>query len=269
MVDAYSPNFSLDGLGLDLSAVGRYDLCPRSGARRRAPSLSPPLAQKRVPRVFSPLRLGITTPLALRARRAPPLTRAPSTSSTRRSPLIGGLDSLIHNDHWRCVAPPRPRPSRETRRWRKHKAVTWGSRNSSAGELFSPLCVRSDAVGLLKKGSGCFSPQRRRRGGEKVGRARRSETRGCPPRRRARASPPAPSRATARLHVSLARVRFRSRVTDRRDPPRAASRLLRVSPRRPKPQRRGGEALRELAGAARRHGRRGPVHGVQRRDHPR
>ena len=52
MVDAYSPNFSLDGLGLDLSAVGRYDLGPRSGARRRAPSLSPSRAN-RASRVFS------------------------------------------------------------------------------------------------------------------------------------------------------------------------------------------------------------------------
>ena len=66
--------FSLDGLGLDLSAVGRYDLCPRSGARRRAPSLSP-LAQTRAS-VFFAAPSGNRPPLAPRARRAPPLTRA-------------------------------------------------------------------------------------------------------------------------------------------------------------------------------------------------
>ena len=116
-----------------LSALGR--------AATRALPFPPSRAKARASSFFRRSVWESRPPLAPRARRAPPLTRAPSTSSTRRSPLIGGLDSLIHNDHWRCVAPPRPRPSRETRRWRKHKAVTWGSRNSSAGELFSPLCV--------------------------------------------------------------------------------------------------------------------------------
>lgn len=48
MVDAYSPNFSLDGLGLDLSSVGRCDLGPRSGARASTRALPFPLSRKSV-----------------------------------------------------------------------------------------------------------------------------------------------------------------------------------------------------------------------------
>ena len=111
MVDAYSPNFSLDGLGLDLSAVGRYDLCPRSGARRRAPSLSPSRAKARASSFFRRSVWESRPPRAPRARRAPPLTARSLDFLDTQVTLIGGLDSLIHNDHWRCVAPPRPRPS--------------------------------------------------------------------------------------------------------------------------------------------------------------
>lgn len=50
MVDAYSPNFSLDGLGLDLSSVGRCDLGPRSGARASTRALPFPLSRKSVRR---------------------------------------------------------------------------------------------------------------------------------------------------------------------------------------------------------------------------
>ena len=109
MQDAYSPNFPLDGLGLD-RRVGRYDLCPRSARATRALlSLS---AQKRASSFFA-ARLGIwlTPSGAARPPRAS-ADRALLDFLDTQVTLIGGLDSLIHNDHWRCVAPPRPRPSR-------------------------------------------------------------------------------------------------------------------------------------------------------------
>jgi hypothetical protein len=58
MVDAYSPNFSLDGLGLDLSSVGRCDLGPRSGARASTRALPFPLSRKSA----CAGHIGITTP---------------------------------------------------------------------------------------------------------------------------------------------------------------------------------------------------------------
>lgn len=183
MVDAYSPNFSLDGLGLDLSSVGRCDLGPRSGARATKRALPFPLSRKSVRLEFSSRRSTRESrpPLAPRARRAPPLTRADPRSletqvtSHRRSRLADPQRSLEVRR-----AAPSPPGALETGRWRKNRAVTWGPREPSVGELFSTLLRQIDRdprlVWVIERG---FS--------RRVLSTLQFETRGGSPRARARA----------------------------------------------------------------------------------
>ena len=81
--------FSLDGLGLDLSAVGEISV--RARARPTAPPLSPSRAKARASSFFR-RSVWESTSGAARPPRASAGRALPHFLDTR-SPLIGGLDS--------------------------------------------------------------------------------------------------------------------------------------------------------------------------------
>lgn len=105
MLDAFSPNFSLDGLGLELGSVGRCD-------PTRANPSPPPMA---LPLAFSEnahrrqRTLSRATP-RVHVLRAESDLDSLTPCLSRRSPINGGLDMMFQNEHWRCVSwyPSRP-----------------------------------------------------------------------------------------------------------------------------------------------------------------